>query len=332
MRIYWPISLLVLICAAYSAWWFYAADAVENEIAAMAQGGGTDGVTLAYDAVDVGGFPFRIEATFTHASMRWRGGSWQAERLVAHAMAWQPNHIIAEAGGVKSLTLITAPGETTTIAPDVFRMSAILSDNARFRVDLVFAGATIASKLADGRRTELYVRKLAAHVRATQVGSADVIFDADDIELRRGFITTLGSRIATARFDAALKALPTGDASPLAQSLESWPDFLAAWSNTGGRFVMNALEFNWGEFSMTAKGELTLESDGSPAGQVRLDVAGSDALISALRQGGADYADTAAFVVDIFSLIGRADGARDAITLPLRIANGEIALDPTGGN
>lgn len=330
LRYYWPVTLFFVFVAAWSAWWFVAASMFEDMLEAMRANPESD-VRVTYEHVAIGGYPFRIEADFRNLEMEWRGGRFRAEKAVAHALAWKLSHIIAEAGGEKSLTLTTAPGESMTITPDILRLSAFINGDGGFRVDAVFGGAQTSFALADGRAPALYARLFEFHARSAEGGGADLLLAAADVELQRGFVTTLGDKIPSARFDARFKSLPPGDSAAILSALESWPEFLARWASSRGAIDLNALTLNWGRFEMTAKGALELAPNGDPEGALRLDVKGSDGLIAALQEGGAPYARLAGWAVDILSLAGFAGGTADALSLPLELKNGELSLDASPG-
>lgn len=326
LRYYWPVTLFFVFVAAWSAWWIIAATTFEDMLEAMRTSPQSD-LRLSYERVEIGGYPFRVEADFRNLELKWRGGSFRAEKAVAHALAWKLSHIIAEAGGEKSLTLATAPRETMTIAPDILRLSAIINGDGAFRVDAVFGGAQTSFALADGRNPALYARLFEFHARSAEGGGADLVLAAADVELQRGFVTTLGEKIPAARFDARFKSLPQGDGAAILSALESWPEFLARWADAKGAVDLNALTLNWGRFEMTAKGALALAANGDPEGALRLDVKGSDGLVAALREGGAPYARLAGWAVDILSLAGFAGGTADALSLPLELKGGALSLD-----
>jgi len=325
LRYYWPVTLFFVFVAAWSAWWIVAASMFEDALEAMRTNGQSD-VRLAYERVEIGGYPFRVEAEFRNLQMEWRGGKFRAERAIAHALAWKLSHIVGEAGGEKALTLTTAPRETMTITPDILRLSAIINGDGGFRVDAVFGGAQTSFALADGRTPALYARLFEFHARSVEGGGADLVLAAADVELQRGFVTTLGERIPSARFDARFKSLPPDDGAAILSALESWPEFLARWAAAGGAVDLKSLALNWGRFEMTAKGALTLSTDGDPEGALRLDVKGSDGLVAALQEGGAPYANLAGWAVDILSLAGFAGGTADALSLPLELKDGVLSL------
>ncbi len=326
LRQFWPVTLFAALIAGWTVWWFIAAGVAEAGLEAMRADKSGD-LRLTYDDVSIGGYPFRIEATFTNLELDWRGGAFRAEKAIAHALAWKLSHIVGEAGGIKSLTLATAPRETMTLVPDILRLSAIIADDGQFRVDAVFGGAQASFALADGRTPALQARLFEFHARSLEAGGVDLVLAAADIELQRGFVTALGPKIAAARFDAHLANLPPDEGAVILTALDSWPDFVLRWANAKGAVDLKALTLNWGRFAMTAKGALTLASDGDPEGSLLLDVTGSDGLVAALEEGGAPYARLAALAVDILSLGGFAGGTANALTLPLELRDGTLGLD-----
>jgi len=64
--LYAPISTFLLLAAAVAAYWHLVDSAVEKKLAALKGHEAIPGVTLDWDKVEIGGFPFRIDADFTN--------------------------------------------------------------------------------------------------------------------------------------------------------------------------------------------------------------------------------------------------------------------------
>ena len=70
--LYAPISTFLLLAAAVMGYWHLVDSAFEKKLAALKGHEAIPGVTLDWDKVEVGGFPFRIDADFTNFRARRR--------------------------------------------------------------------------------------------------------------------------------------------------------------------------------------------------------------------------------------------------------------------
>ena len=90
--LYAPISAFLLLAAATMAHWWLVDKAFEKKLAAIKGHEAIPGVTLDWDKVEVGGFPFRIDADFTNFRAQGAGArgpfAWKTDKFALHALTY----------------------------------------------------------------------------------------------------------------------------------------------------------------------------------------------------------------------------------------------------
>src|SRR5690554_4851242 len=122
MRIF--LIVIAALAAAWGAYWYYGAQMVEKQAAAFqaAPDGSAGGLT--HQGVAVGGFPYRFDVELAEPRFQdaARGIGWEAPFLQVHAMAYNPQHIIAVAPDHQTLRI----GETSLqVNSDDMRASTV---------------------------------------------------------------------------------------------------------------------------------------------------------------------------------------------------------------
>lgn len=117
-----PFTIVGVLLAVWTGWWFYLAEQVETRLAAHEAVLRADGWRISHQPVSVGGWPFRARVAFPAAEIVAPSGHGvSAPELVAEANAWNPGHwvIVAPDG----LTLTRAGKGQIDIGGDGARMS-----------------------------------------------------------------------------------------------------------------------------------------------------------------------------------------------------------------
>ena len=128
--------------------WWHLAGAFEKKLAALKGHEAIPGVTLDWDKVEVGGFPFRMDADFTNFRAEGAGAhgpfAWKSEKFALHALTYGRRQVIYEAAGRQDLRLTLADGVTPSFSflAGSLRASSISDSNGlgRFDLDIVDLG------------------------------------------------------------------------------------------------------------------------------------------------------------------------------------------------
>jgi hypothetical protein len=217
--LYAPVCTFLILAAAAGVHWWIVADAFEKRLAALKGQQAVPGITLDWDKVDVGGFPFRIDADFVNLRI---GGAaphgpfaWQSEKFALHALTYGRAKTVYEAAGRQQVSWTDAAGaaHSESFLPGSFRASSIRNDKGLTRADLDIIGL--------GAR-DFTIGRLQFHMRRDPDGTdLDLMLRADDFGKRK-----LVQVYATLTHANTLTSLLSGETS--------WPEADANWRGQGG--------------------------------------------------------------------------------------------------
>jgi hypothetical protein len=183
-------------------------------------------VTLDWTTVQVGGFPFRLDADFTNFRVAGAGAhgpaDWTAERFAAHALTYGPGKIVYEAAGRQRVAWTGADGAShaATFLPGSMRASSLADQQglARFDLDIVdMAGGDFA------------FTRFQFHTRRGPTG-LDLMVKTDSLADKK----LLNFQVyATLNKAAAL--------TPLLRGEMSWPGADANWQAQGGKASLSQI-------------------------------------------------------------------------------------------
>ena len=222
--LYAPISLFLLLALAVMLYWRIAAGAFEQKLAALKGHDAFPGVTVDWDSVDVGGFPFRLDADFTNLHVQGAGAhgpfAWASEKFALHALTYGRRQVVYEAAGKQDVRWTWSNGKEqhAVFLPATMRGSSILDQKGlnRFDLDIVDLGG---DSFAIGR--------LQFHLRRDPDGSdLDLMLRADELALDR---VKLGDLQLYVTLDKAQALLP------LLRGDVSWPQAARQWRDQGGK-------------------------------------------------------------------------------------------------
>lgn len=220
--LYAPICAFLLIAAAVGFYWYSAAAAFEQKLARLKGHDAVPGITLDWDSVSVGGFPFRLEANFTNFRAKGAGArgpfAWTSEKFAMHALTYGRATIIYEAAGKQDLAWTGAESiaHHTSFVPGTLHASSTSGPHglARFDLDLVDAG-----------NADFTAQRLQFHLRRDPDGkNLDVMLSAAN--------ATLASKpVGGEAYVTLNKAAPL---MPLLAGTAGWPDAARDWRVNGG--------------------------------------------------------------------------------------------------
>jgi hypothetical protein len=222
--LYAPITTFMLLAAAAVIHWWYAAQAFERTLAAIKGHSAAPGITVDWSSVEIGGFPFRIDADFRNFSVAGAAahGSflWKSDQFALHTLTYGRRKTVYEAAGPQHLEWVADGGKTHSadFLPGTMRASSTTDARGLARADLDIVDA-------DGQG--FTARRLQFHMRRDPDGTdLDVMARTDDFN---GF----GEKapLAEAYYTLTDSAL----LMPLLDGKALWPDVVRAWHGGGGR-------------------------------------------------------------------------------------------------
>ena len=221
--LYTPISLFLLLAVATMVYWWVAAGIFEKKLAALKGHQAFPGVTVDWDSVEVGGFPFRLDADFAKFRVQGAGAhgpfAWTSEKFALHALTYGRKQIVYEAAGNQDVRWTWSNGKIQHAAflPATMRGSSTLDGKGlnRFDLDIVDLGG---KSFAIGR--------LQFHMRRDPDGSdLDLMLRTDGLALERVKLGNLQLYVTLTQIEALM---------PLLRGEASWPDAAQHWRAQGG--------------------------------------------------------------------------------------------------
>jgi hypothetical protein len=217
--LYAPVCTFLALAAIAGVHWWIVADAFNKRLAALKGHQAVPGVTLDWDTVSVGGFPFRLDADFTKFRVTGAGAhgpfSWNAEKFALHALTYGRAKTVYEAAGQQQLSWTDGAGaaHTASFLPGALRASSILDDKGLVRADLEI--------VAMGAK-DFTIGRFQFHMRRDPDGvDLDLMLKAESAGTRK-----LVQVYATLTHANTLTSLLAGQTA--------WPDADANWRAQGG--------------------------------------------------------------------------------------------------
>jgi hypothetical protein len=280
------MPVLVLVAAiAWSAFWFYAASKVDENVDAWRAREAKSGRIYDCTKRAVGGFPFRFEVRCSGASValvsQTAGGS-QAPvtarlgEILVVAQVYDPKLLIAEftapatISGPDQLSLMVNWSKArSSIAglPAIPQRASIVFDDPT--IDRV--NASVQTPLARAKHVELHARLADGSAQENPV--IETV-----LQIAGGSLRELHPLLAEP-FDADVRILLTGlkDFSP-----KPWPERFREIQAAGGRVEITQSRIAQGDLIAVAAGTLGLSASGRLDGELQMTVAGIEKVIPAL--------------------------------------------------
>ena len=221
--LYAPTGLFLLIAIAVMVHWWMAAGAFEKKLAALKGHQAVPGITVDWTSVQVGGFPFRMDADFTNLRLQGDGAhgpfAWTTEKFAMHALTYGRRQIVFEAAGKQDIRWTWSNGKEqhASFLPAAMRGSSILDAKGLSRFDLDIANL-------GGNR--FIIGRLQFHMRRDPDGSnLDLMFRTDGLQLAGLKAGNLELYATLSRLDALM---------PLLRGEASWPEAVQHWRAQGG--------------------------------------------------------------------------------------------------
>jgi hypothetical protein len=317
-------SFVLLLLAAYSAYWYVMASRAGDWVAYWAAPAPGKAWHGSFGATEVDGFPFALNVTVRDPSVTWQGGAgdavWQGPWLVARFKPWT----------LASFS-IDLPREQTVL----------IDDGSRLRmVAVTMESGTAEVAMDDGRARALHGTFTDVVVTHEQ-NAGPVTVDRLEIDL--------ASAEGEGAYDVAIHAEGLGLAGqvvppfdghvPLAATRFRWvgtlPDHgslqsrLETWRTEGGIVEVESLNLDWPPLEVVATGSLALDGQLRPIGAFRGDVVGYRELLDAMETVGMVERSEASVVGAALDFMARTDedGTR-RLAVDISMQHGMLSVGP----
>lgn len=334
---YLAIILAILVLGWGVFWWLAQgrfADALDDREARLEE----HGVALSYKARSIGGFPFRLIATYENVVVTGAGSGFgwgiQGPRADLIAMPWNNAHVILDMRDAETALSIDWTGAdgmsreyTGIMQTNVLQMS-ISAASGLSRISLDMNGV-------EGDTTLLNIgafdaRDLQFHMRWPEDGAYDgesldapIVLEpalrVKDLVFKGRTFGALGPKLDALALQGALRGegVPGRDAASL-----------NAWRDSGGTLDMPFMEMRWGPMAVDGSGTVAIDEDFRPIGAFSLNAKGMDAALATLEASTTVSSDAAELLRITFDLLGAREDAK--IQLPITLQDGVISVGPVG--
>jgi hypothetical protein len=327
-RLLIPAALLLILLAAYTGWWLYAARQVQSGIESWASDLRARAGFAAWRDLEVGGFPLWLRTQANGVEIRLPEGlDWRGAAVSASARPWNLQDVSLDLGGAQRLLVSSGREPAAEVLAAGGTGALRLGPGGRpvaGRLDLADAALGRPGEEAEHIRADRLVLEAARSTAGgAEVGAepaASFSLSARDVALPPSLGTPLGPRIPSVLLEA-------GAAEPLPGRLDA--DAIAAWASAGGRVDVDRLEIEWGPLGLSAGGEVAFDPQLRPAGVLRAEVRGIDGTLDALAGEGVLRANDAAIAKAALGLLSRRapDGVR-VVEASVVMQNGWLHLGP----
>jgi hypothetical protein len=283
MRRWLGIGIPLIVIVGIGGYWFYwnaLADGLKQGFDRWVADRTAEGVEVSHGAVEVNGFPYRLELHIPKPSLSAPRltvqPSWSADKLVLYFQAWQRGRGIASAEGVQKVgwaegTVRRNAQVTTDKSLASFRFTD-RGEITRLDTDMTNVKVTgsLAMRAADRVQTRAEYRSMPDGRTAfdTKVRGEKLLLDPS--------VTPLGEQIDLMDVSIEWEPLP---GSPSPADLDRWRD-------SGGIMQLSRIEMVAGELAITGDGTFSLDPDRRPEGAAALIVRGADAFVDAVSAAG----------------------------------------------
>jgi hypothetical protein len=327
------LSMAILLAMiAYTVYWFSLAGQIERNIAQWAEARRADGMVVEYEALQVTGFPLRVQAQVANVHVAAPGQNpvwgWRSPLLTGNVVPYSLNHIVLNAPQPQEIRLqINGAEEIYLLTPHSAFASIILKRGKFVRLNVdIKSGAIGGGRLkADGVKFE----RAQLHLRAGENGEPQglqnpALFDISVKLENMDYPGFTGSALGPHLTRAAMTATAEG----------GWPAGTGVagvreWRDSGGVVQIKALELDWGPLKLNAAGTLALDDKDRLIGAMTAKLAGFEGLIKGLQEARQLSQDEAAAARTGLSVIAMASGSRNGeLSLPMVLQDGEMFVGP----
>ncbi len=304
--LYLPWAIAVFVVAGYFVLWRTGAAEMKKGLHEWVDSQRSAGMIVSHGALKAEGFPFflrvHIEKPDIAQTGEWR---WRTDRLTLDALPYDLNRLIFSIRSEQHISFAKY-GDWRIQADDV--RASIANDKKRSWVFAFTLGRAIAQRDEDGAIAEI----------------DSLVFDlAPDAVNEMTLVLSLAAadaHVSASGHDARLDSLQTVMAATQAGFLGD----AQAWRDAGGALIINGLIATLGEASLSVAGDVRLDHNNLPEGQLTADATSPAAFARALAEAGVMSVEDAESLAATLTLTAIASGGK--ITAPIEIKDGAAHL------
>ena len=292
-----PYILVVLVAAAWSAYWFTARGKIERGFDEQATILRQRGYDIGWAERSVSGFPFRFYVTVKQPKIVEPGG-WglSASFLEAEAAAYDPKLVVLNAP--QGVTLRRPDGRAYAVKGEALRMSVGGYSSTPPRISI--EGVKLAVRSAAGGASPPLpaIERFEAHLRPAANDRAQLF-----VRIDRATVAGEGLFARVAGDDPVTIGLE-GELSPAsALAGKSGPDLVRRWAEVGGGLDIDQGGISAGQSMLSLnKSRITADAEGRATGELSLSLTRASDGMTALGAIGVLPHETAAAAAGLAAL------------------------------
>lgn len=319
-RLLW---LVILAGLAWSAYWFVGSRGVEAAVSDWLEDRRNEGWQVEYSDLAINGFPNRFDTTITDLVLTDpdTGVSWQAPFFQIFALSYQPNHVIAVWPNTQTFA---TPFQKIDVSSSDMRASLVVKPGEQLELDR--ANVTMENaRFVSSEGWQAGFNTMNAAIRETEgaVNTYDVALKADSVtpgDKFQSFVDRAG-KLPKVIEGVDLDTTFAFETSIDRRTIEDRrPDI------TG--ITVNDAKGTWGELGLRAKGEMDVDSNGFPQGELDLTARNWRQMLALAVDAGALSEDSARAAEFALGLLAGVSGGAESLDAPLSFSGGKTFLGP----
>jgi hypothetical protein len=255
-------SVIVLVVAAWTAGWLFAAGQIRQAVASLAD---RPDISLDCERLTLAGFPFRFDVICAGAAIRRLDLTVRVPEITATARVYRPTHILVFAQSpiaISDAFFGTERRLSFSLAEASIRFDGLMPDTLSLARLSVHLDAGTLSDVLVGERLLMDADVAELHLVAGDEAGAE----PDDLMV---FATTTGLDYPEADL-ARAELSATARLTKFPRRLADWlaPSPMRAWAVGGGEAELTDLAFSANGIELKATGTARLDDAGRPSGSL----------------------------------------------------------------
>jgi hypothetical protein len=308
--------LIVTLSLAWSGYWFVASSGTKAGLEAWFDARATEGWQAEYADLSVGGFPNRVDASFTDIALADpdTGLAWSAPFFQLLALSYRPNHVIAVWPQTQRLS---TPQQNLTVSSEKMQASLVVSSDLSLPLERSnFATTSVAITSDAGWSTQADSLRMAVRAVPSGENLYDFAYQAEGVS-PPSFLKNdlLPAKMSAMDLDMQVAFDRPWDLRALEQRRPQ-PTSL----------TIRMAKAAWGDLTFQMAADVTIDEVGSPTGEATLRVNNWRDMITIARASGQFSAVSVDAAEQFLSILASTSGSQDDIDVTLRFANGATLL------
>lgn len=317
------IVIALVLASLWGGYWYVGSSATERAFAAWVADRQADGWVAEAADIATRGFPNRFDTIFTDLELADpnTGLSWVAPEFQILALSYKPNHVVAVWPGTQ---VIATPEQRVEFSGSDVKGSIIVAPTADLsleRSSIVLADITMSSTA--GWTSSMERGQLATRRLENGNNRHEVYFEATNLTPASSFVQSL---------DANDLLPPVFEGITLRANV----DFTAPWDRAAietarpqiSYIDLNEMKAKWGELELWLAGEVDVDAQGIPTGNVTVKARNWRQMIEIARASGTLAPELVSTVTGALQFVAGLSGDENTLDVPLRLSDGRMFLGP----